>query len=133
MTIGYLFSAVVGHLPMLAVLVVGFAVVASRKAQLDARSVQLARLGLGALVLGSVVQLLWSLFIPMLLMSVDHASARYGGLSLVVGLTTSVAFAGGVGLLVAALVTRGRGQAVTEPPVQAFGGEFTQGDGRFGR
>ena len=123
MTMGYLFSGVLGHLPLLAVLIAGFVLVASRRERLGPRSVLFARLGLGALAFGSVLQIVWTFLLPTLYSSLDYSVTRYGLLFSAFGLATAVLSAAGVGLLIAALVTRSPGPAYPgQPPA---GGPFT--------
>ena len=116
MTVGYLFSGVLGHLPLLAVLIAGFVLIAARRARLGPRSVLFARLGLGALVLGSLLQIAWTLLIPVLYSRLDYSATRYGLLFSGVGLVTALVSAVGVGLLIAAVVTRSPGPAFAGQP-----------------
>ena len=106
MSVGYLFSSVLGHLPLLAVLIAGFILVAGRRAQLGARSVLFARLGLGALALSSVLQIASTMSLPLLYSSGDYSVSQYGILLSIFGLMTSVILAAGIGLIIVALVTR---------------------------
>jgi hypothetical protein len=114
MTVGYLFSGVLGHLPLLAVLIAGFVLIAARRARLGPRSVLFARLGLGALVLGSLLQIAWTLLIPVLYSRLDYSATRYGLLFSGVGLVTALVSAVGVGLLIAAVVTRSPGRRLPD-------------------
>jgi hypothetical protein len=126
MSVGILFSSTVGHLPMLAVLIVGFVLLAARGRQLGTRSVLFARLGLGMLALSSVLGIAWTMLIPTLYSSLDYSMARYHLLITGIGLFTSLLSAGGIGLLIAALVSRGPGPAFADgPPAggQPGGGE----------
>jgi hypothetical protein len=110
MNVGYLFSGVVGHLPLLAVLIAGFVLVAARRARLGARSVLFARLGLGALLAGSLLQMAWTMLFPVLYSSLDYPASQYGVLFSLTGLMTSLISAAGVGLLITAVVTRNPGE-----------------------
>jgi len=107
---------------LLAVLITGFVLVAARSARLGPRSVLLARLGLGALVLGSLLQIAWTLLLPTLYSTLDYSVARYGLLFSGFGLVTALVSTAGVGLLIAAVVTRrpGPGFPGRPPP----GGPF---------
>jgi hypothetical protein len=116
MSVGYLFSGMLGHLPLLAVLVAGFVLIATRRAWLGPRSVLLARLGLGALALGSLLQLAWAMLIPTLYSTLDYSMTRYSLMFSVSGLVTSLISAAGVGLLIAAVVTRSPGPAFPGQP-----------------
>lgn len=110
MSVGYLFSAVLGHLPLLAVVIAGFVLITTGRERIGPRSVLLGRLGLGALAVGSVLQIAWTMAIPALYSTLDYSATRYGLLFSVIGLITSLISAAGVGLLIAALVTRGSGR-----------------------
>ena len=114
MSVGYLFSGMLGHLPMLAVLIAGFVLVAARRERLGPRSTLFARLGLGALVLGSLLQMGWTVLFPALYSSLNYSPSDYGVAFALIGLMTSVISAAGVGLLIAAVVSRG--------PAGGFGG-----------
>jgi hypothetical protein len=116
MSVGFLFSGVLGHLPLLAVLVAGFVLIATRRAWLGPRSVLLARLGLAALALSSLLQLAWTMLIPTLYSTLDYSMMRYSLLISVSGLVTSLISAAGVGLLIAAVVSRSPGPAFSGPP-----------------
>jgi hypothetical protein len=116
MTVGYLFSGVLGHLPLLAVLITGFVLVAARRARLGPRSVLLARLGLGALTLGSVLQIAWTLLLLIFSSRLDYSATRYGLLISGFGLVTALVSAAGVGLLIVALVTRSPDPAFAGQP-----------------
>jgi hypothetical protein len=145
MTVGYLFSGMLGHLPLLAVLIVGFVLVGTRRDRLGPRSMLFARLGLGALMLGSLLQFAWTMLIPMLYSSLNYSATRYGIVFGLIGLVTSLISAAGVGLLIAAVVTRGSapgfagpvagGQPFAGPPPpggQGFGGAPSPGDQPYG-
>ena len=135
MSVGYLFSGMLGHLPLLAVLVAGFVLIATRRAWLGPRSVLLARLGLGALALGSLLQVAWTMLIPMLYSTLDYSVMRFNLLFSVSGLVTSLISAAGVGLLIAAVVTRSPGPAFPgQPPTGGppFAGPPYQGGPPFG-
>lgn len=121
MTVGYLFSGVLTHLPVLAVLIVGLVLVASRRARLGPRSTMLARLGLAALILCQVLDVVWLLVFPQLIRSIDYRPSTYGVLTSGVGILLSGLMAAGLGLLVAALVTRAAGGGGPfEPSPYAF-------------
>jgi hypothetical protein len=126
MSVGYLFSGMLGHLPLLGVLIAGFVLVAGRRRRLGPRSVLFARLGLGTLVLGTLLQWAWTLLIPMLYSSLDYSATRYGVVFGLVGLITSVISAAGVGLLIAAVVTRNPGPAFADDGPAGYGGGFPQ-------
>ncbi|MEV8505656.1 hypothetical protein AB0368_12625 [Actinoplanes sp. NPDC051475] len=121
MTVGYLFSGVLTHLPVLAVLIAGLALVTSRKARLGPRSTMLARLGLAALVLGELLGAVWFIVFPQLIRSLDYRPSTYGMVTFGVGLVLSTLMAAGVGLLIAAVVTRAPGGGGPfEPSPYAF-------------
>ncbi|WP_199511675.1 hypothetical protein [Nucisporomicrobium flavum] len=119
MTVGYLFSGVVTHLPVLAVLIGGLILVATRRARLGRRSATLAQLGLGALVLGQILDIIWIMSLPQIIGAMDYSSRTYGLMTLVVGIVLALVVAAGMGLLIAALVTRspeGPGGPFESPP-----------------
>ena len=106
MSVGYLFSGVITHLPILAVLVAGLIVVGTRKARLGPRSATLAQLGLGLLALGQVLEILWFMLLPEIISSMDYSSRNYGIMTLIVGILLAALVAAGLAFLLAALVTR---------------------------
>ncbi|MEU8614928.1 hypothetical protein AB0C29_43785 [Actinoplanes sp. NPDC048791] len=140
MTVGYLFSGLLGHLPLLAVLIAGFVLVAARRDRLSPRSMLFARLGLGALLLGSLLQFAWTMLIPVLYSSLDYSATQYGLVFGLIGLITALISAAGVGLLIAAVVTRGSapgpgGQSFAGPPSQygpGFEGSASPADQPYG-
>jgi hypothetical protein len=106
MTMAYVFSIALGHLPMLAVLVAGFVLIGMRRAHLSRRSVLMGYLGLGALVLAEVLSALWSVALPQIYASLDFTSSSFSMVSLSVNLVAALLSAVGIGLLIAAIVTR---------------------------
>jgi hypothetical protein len=92
--------------------------------RLGPRSTLFARLGLAALALGSLLQIGWTVLFPALYSSLDYSARDYGLLFALTGLMTSVISAAGVGLLIAALVSRGS--------AGGFGGQGPGGGGSFG-
>ncbi|WP_344933055.1 hypothetical protein [Actinoplanes nipponensis] len=129
---GYLFSGVVGHLPLLAVLITGLILLAGRRERIGPRRLLFARLGLSVLILGSLLQFAWTLLVPTLYSRLDYSASQYGMLFSAVSLLTAVIFAAGVGLLVAALVSRdsGAGAAFAGQP---FAGPPGQGQSFYGQ
>ena len=132
MTMGYLFSGVLGHLPLLAVLITGFVLIAARRARLGPRSVLFARLGLGALALATVLQIAWTILLPTLYSQLDYSVTRYGLLFSGVGLVTALVSAAGIGLLIAAVVSRGSGPGFAGQPPGPFAGSPYEGGQGFG-
>jgi hypothetical protein len=106
MSAGYLLSHVAFQLPILALLITGLVLVGTRSAQIGPRSTLFARLGLGLLILDSVLGLLWAVLLPELVRSTDYSSSRLGQLSMLNGLASGGLFIGAVGLLIAAIVVR---------------------------
>jgi hypothetical protein len=125
MTVAYLFSGLLGHLPLLAVLIAGFVVVATRSARMGARSVLLARLGMGALALGSILGATWTMLVPVLYSRVGYSPARYGLLFSGFGVFTALLTAAGVALLIAAVVSRQGGPAFADGPPPHQSGQPT--------
>ncbi|MFC3383934.1 hypothetical protein [Couchioplanes azureus] len=106
MSVGYLLPALLTQLPLLAVLVAGLVVVSARRAHLGPRSVMLARLGLGLLVASQLCNMLWFAVFPQVVRSMGGTGSRYAVATASVGIVLSLLLAAGVGLLVAAVVTR---------------------------
>ncbi|MGX6605701.1 hypothetical protein ACWKSP_26745 [Micromonosporaceae bacterium Da 78-11] len=112
--LGTLVGTFVVQLPILAVLIVGLALLSSSRGRLlPARSGLLARAGLGMLLAHSLAALAWSALLPQLIMQTNFGSGSltlrsYGLISAVVGFMLSLLFAAGLGLLVAALLGAGR-------------------------
>ncbi|ROP32309.1 hypothetical protein EDD30_5247 [Couchioplanes caeruleus] len=121
MSAGYLLSAVVSHLPLLAVLVAGLVVVSVRRAHLGPRSVMFARLGLGLLLASQLLNMVWLAVFPHVVESMA-ARSSYTMVSASVGIVLSLLLAAGVGLLVTAVVTRAPASAPGVPaaPGAAF-------------
>ena len=102
----YVFSGLLGQLPMLAVLIAGFVLVSTRRARIGARSATLALAGLGLLTFDLVLQSIWNVLFPRLVASLDLRAASFGLASFGVGLILALLTAIGIGLLIAALVSR---------------------------
>lgn len=115
-SVGFLASGVLPRLPLLGVLIAGFVLIANRRAWLGPRSVLFARLGLGALAVTCLFQLATTMVMPMVYSSLDASVMGYSVLLSAVGLITSLLSAAGVGLLVAAVVTRGPGPSYVGQP-----------------
>jgi hypothetical protein len=105
MSVGYFLSNLVGHLPLLGVLVAGFVLVSARRQTIGARSASLARLGLVALLVSVILQLAWAMVIPQLMDTLESAT-RFGVAASIIGIILAVSFAAGVALILAAVVTR---------------------------
>jgi hypothetical protein len=117
MTASYAFSLLF-QLPLIAVLAVGLVLVGQRKAAIGPRATLLARSGLALLLVHSVLQAAWTVSIPMLYQALRSSSvASIGVLSGLIGVLLALVLTIGVGLLIAAVVTR------TSPP--SFPGQFT--------
>ncbi|MEV4641659.1 hypothetical protein AB0J80_30380 [Actinoplanes sp. NPDC049548] len=109
MTVSYLFSGLLGHLPVLAALIAGLVLVSARQTRLGPRSTTLARLGLAALLLSQLLNMAWLFVFPQLIRSLDYRASTYGMVTFGVSVVLSLLMAAGLGLLIAALVTRGAG------------------------
>jgi hypothetical protein len=105
MSVGYFLSNLLGHLPLLGVLIAGFVLVSARRPAIGARSASLARLGLVALLVSVILQLAWSTAIPQVMDTLD-STTQFGLAASVIGILLAVAFAAGVALILAAVVTR---------------------------
>ncbi len=112
----YVVSSMIPLLPIAGVIAAGLILVSRNRARLGRRSVRLANLGLGVLAAELVLSLLWSLVIPQFGRSLGMAS--FGLFSAVVNIILVVFTAGGVALLLGALLTRspdGPGLADRQP------------------
>jgi hypothetical protein len=116
MSVGFLFSSLLGQLPLIAVLVVGLVLVSSRAARMGPRSALFARLGLAALALSCVLGLAWGLLLPTLYSRLDYSVTQYGLLFSGFGLITALLSAAGIGLLIAAAVSRSPGPGFADGP-----------------
>jgi hypothetical protein len=116
MSVGFLFSSLLGQLPLIAVLVVGLVLVSSRAARMGPRSALFARLGLAALALSCVLGLAWGLLLPTLYSRLDYSVTQYGLLFSGFGLITALLSAAGIGLLIAAAVSRSPGPGFESGP-----------------
>ena len=105
MSVGYFLSNLLGHLPLLGVLIAGFVLVSARRPTIGARSASLARLGLITLLGSVILQLAWAMVIPELMDTLD-STTQFGLAASVIGIILAVVFAAGVALILAAVVTR---------------------------
>jgi len=125
MSVGYFISVFIGHIPMLAVLIGGAALLATRRARLGKRSATMAFLGLGALALSQIISLIWTLSLPSLYQALGSSITSYGIATSGINAVTALLGAAGLGLVIAALVVRpvpsapfpSAPPAVSEPPV----------------
>ncbi|MFI5931524.1 hypothetical protein [Actinoplanes sp. NPDC051494] len=106
MSVGYFISVFAGHVPMLAVLIGGAVLLASRRERLGKRSANMAYLGLGALALGQIIGLIWTLSLPSLYQALGSSVTSYGMVSFGFTAVTTLLGAAGLGLIIAALVVR---------------------------
>ena len=112
----YVLSTFVAQLPLLVVLIAGFVLVSRRRAWLGPRSALLGLTGLGVLTLELVMSWVWTIMFPRLIDTFDLSATGLGLVSGVIGMILSVITAVGIGLLIAALVTRPARQAPPVPP-----------------
>ena len=127
MSAGYLFPAVLIHLPLLAVLIVGLVLVAQRRARIGARSALLAQLGLSALILDTIAQAGWSVALPQLYDSFASSAMSLAPLIGLVGLVLTLLLTLGVALLIAAVATRtGPAESFAGMPTYAAAGQAYQ-------
>jgi len=111
----YVFSGLVGQLPMLIVLIAGFVLVGSRRTRIGARSATLSLTGLGLLTFDLILQSIWTILFPRLVVSLDLRAASFGLASFSVNLILTILTAIGIGLLIAAVVSR---SGATRDPFQ---------------
>jgi hypothetical protein len=121
MSVGYFLSNLVGHLPLLGVLIAGFVLVSARRQTIGARSTSLARLGLIALLVSVILQLAWAMAIPRLMDTLE-STTRFGLAASVIGIILAVFFAAGIALILAAVVSR---TPSGPPPPYGPGDQFT--------
>lgn len=113
----YAFSGFVLQVPLLIVMIAGFVLVSSRKARLGGRSTMFALIGLSLLTLELVMSGIWNIMFPRLVAELDLQVSSFGMISLAVGLVLTLLTAVGIGLLIAALVSRPAADpAFPEPP-----------------
>ncbi|GAA0794892.1 hypothetical protein Sya03_33600 [Spirilliplanes yamanashiensis] len=106
MQFGMLAGQLVVNLPLVAVLVAGVVLLATRRAALPRRAVTFGVAGLGVLGAGVLANLLWSVAFPALITSDVVEVRSFGYLSAVAGFVLTAVQAAGVALLVAAAVSR---------------------------
>jgi hypothetical protein len=107
-TVGTFFGIFATRLPVLAVLVAGFLLLAGAGRRLPPRSVLLARVGLAVILTETLGAMTWSALLPQLLAWVDYRSGSFRSYSIVNGVLSfllAVLLAAGIGLLLAALLT----------------------------
>jgi hypothetical protein len=102
----FAFSSFIVQLPLLVVLIVGFVLVSSRRARLGARSTTFAMVGLALLTVELVLTTIWTMAFPSMVASLDLETSSFGLISAAVGLLLTALTAIGLGLLLAALVSR---------------------------
>ncbi|GAB1642793.1 hypothetical protein KRMM14A1259_32160 [Krasilnikovia sp. MM14-A1259] len=115
MNLLYLVNILAGHLPMLAVVVGGFVLLGVRRARLGKRVTSLAQAGLAALALAIALQSAWSAALPFLIQRGVLDVRGSGPVLFIVGMATSVLVAGGVGLLLGAVLARAGRQEPVAP------------------
>ena len=97
-------SQLIVQLPVIGVLVAGFALIPSRRGRIGARRANLAMAGLLALVLEIVISIAWSGLGTLLIMNRTIETSHFGVLASVIGFFLAVLTATAVALLLAAAV-----------------------------
>jgi hypothetical protein len=115
----FAFSSLVVQLPLLVVLIAGFVLVSSRRAQLGARSTTFAMIGLALLTAELVLSMIWTISFPRLVTSLDLEPSSFGLVSAGISLILTSLTAVGLGLVIAALVSRPAADpGASAPPYQ---------------
>ena len=117
-SLGLFFGVFVVQLPVLAVLVVGLALLTTQGARLPRRSLQLGRAGLAVMLAESLGSIAWSVLLPQIISQLDYQvgwTRTYGLISAAVGLVLALLFATGIGLLIGAVL------AARQPGPPPFG------------
>jgi hypothetical protein len=107
-TVGTFLGIFATRLPVLAVLVIGFILLAGAGGRLPPRSVLLARAGLAVIVAQTLAAMAWSALLPQLLAWMDYGRGSFRSYSIANGILAfvlAVMMAVGIGLLLAALLT----------------------------
>ena len=114
---GYQLSAIVAQLPTIAVLVAGIALLATRRASLPARSVQLGVAGCVITIVGALGGLAWSFAVWALVSRGGGISvANFGLVSVLITGLLTLLHASGIGLLIAAVLGGARATTAPTPP-----------------
>lgn len=114
---GYVVGQVISYLPSVIILVVGIALVAARRERLTRRSGVFAIGGLAFMLVTTVGGAAWSASFVFLIDGDAVGLDGIGPLSLLVGLVLTVINGGGLGLLIAAILTGGPEPAPPADPV----------------
>ncbi|QSB16851.1 hypothetical protein JQS43_11515 [Natronosporangium hydrolyticum] len=121
---GYVISQTVFALPALIVLVAGLALLTARRRTVGPRATGLAIAGAAVLLAGAVVNVVWASSLPWVLQATT-STGGYAMMSAGVGILTAILHATGIGLLIAAVLTRTpasqAGIAQLDPPVRVSG------------
>ena len=109
--IGALTGSLLVQLPVLAALIAGLVVLSMPGRRLPGRAGLLARGGLLVLLVQTLAATVWNAAFQQILISarLDYSVTEFGVLNAIVNFMLSVAFAAGLGLVIAALVAGRRG------------------------
>jgi hypothetical protein len=109
-------SQLIVQLPVIGVLVAGFALIPSRRGRIGARRANLAMAGLLVLALEFVVSIAWSGLGTLLIMNRTIETSHFGVLASVLGFFLAVLTATAVALLLAAAVSSAPHPSGPPPP-----------------
>ncbi|GLI02147.1 hypothetical protein Pa4123_74250 [Phytohabitans aurantiacus] len=115
--IGYVAMQAVSYLPSVILLVVGISLVAARRQRLTRRSGTFAIGGLAFMLVTTVISAAWSAGLVFLIDNDVVDTNSFGPLSLLVGVVLTMLNGGGLGLLIAAVLTGGPEPAPPTAPV----------------
>jgi hypothetical protein len=102
---GMVAGQLVVQLPVVVVLVVALVLVAGRRRSIGSRRAHLAIAGLIAIAVDVVLSMAWSVLVPTLVTEFGLRITRVGLFSAVAGFALAAIMAGGIGLLIAAVIT----------------------------
>ncbi len=108
-SLGFALSQLVFQLPMLVVLVVGFALIPSRRARIGRRRANLAMAGLAVLALDLAITMVWSSLGTLLVMDRTISMSNFSVMAPAISFFLAVLTATAVALLLAAVVAPAAG------------------------
>jgi hypothetical protein len=114
-SLGFALSQLIFQLPMVVVLVVGFALIPSRRARIGARRANLAMAGLAVLALDLAISIVWSSLGTLLVMDRTISMSSFGVMAPAISFFLAVLTATAVALLLAAVVAPGAPPGFYDP------------------
>jgi hypothetical protein len=113
--LGFALTQLIYQLPMLVVLVIGFALIPGRRARIGARRANLATAGLLVLALEMLIGIMWSSLGTLLIMDRNISMSNFRVLAPTISFFLAVLTATAVALLLAAVVAPGPDAAAAVP------------------